>query len=185
MQARPLGLVRLSRANLISNGKEWLFARCPQFCRTQRARSRAPLFWFLRRQNRHPQREKPFLAVLRCASAHAAAFRRQSRVRTRFNGPAFLAAPRGTRRHQAGGPRRSEKGSRSWLSNLLLSPPPPKLLTPPARPSRSRGQGSFVPTPLSRRKSPLLSVSRCPISKAFRRLMKPHSAKPGSLSMTP
>src|SRR5208283_2667090 len=142
MQARPLGLVRLSRANLISNGKEWLFARCPQFCRTQRARSRARFFLFLRRQNRHPQHEKPFFAVLRCASARAAAFRRQSRVRTRFNGPAFLAAPRGTRRHQAGGPRRSEKGSRSWLLNLLPSPPPPKL---PARPSRSRGQGSFVP----------------------------------------
>jgi len=104
-------------------------------------------FWVLRRQNRHPQPETLFLAVLRCASAHAAAFRRQSRVRIRFNGPAFLAAPRGTRRHQAGGPGAPKRDQDHGFQNLLPSPPPPKLLTPPARPSRSRGKA-----PLSQRR---------------------------------
>jgi len=44
MPGHPLGLVRLSRANRISNGWGWLFARSPQFCRTQGAHKRAQFF---------------------------------------------------------------------------------------------------------------------------------------------
>ena len=73
----PLGWRRLSQANRASNGSSRQFSPS--------AFGRIP---------REPK--LPSSAILGCAPAHAAARRRQSRVRSRFTGLALFAAPRGS-----------------------------------------------------------------------------------------